>query len=729
MSGTLAGPWLSAIRQVSDAKSRSDPHITVRYPIDRIAREIIRTDAPLALEAIDITGPGTFGGSDRKVLFLSCHSESLEAVRYKPQFPDSIFHLTLYEGPATDFALQLEQALNEFPWQLVVRVPSGTKLVEIPVGPGARTKRADRFTPEALSALSQLDRRITTSRDVEGLDDAGRMQLVRASLEKLHEILEVRVADTYTARLRKLNSVRSAKPNRLWTSSPVPLAKDANRDQFDLSAEQARTGNLVLTPPELVKDIVEYSLDVHGDKPIRFGDPAFGSGIFFAVVNRLVPKTRVADATVVELNDQRAAFAANLWKARGLEVLNGNFLTAMPETQWTFVLANPPYVRSQQLEDELKTVSADLIRDSIGIQVPKRANLFVYFVLSAHRWLAPGATAAWLLPADFMETTYAQVLRDYLTDRVQLVRVHSYDPTEMRFENVRVAASVIIFKNEPPDQDKPALLSRGGNLAVPAESHWVSAEQLSRSRNWRRVSSGIHVDSSSTSPTLSDVFRIRRGIATGANRFFVLSKEEVENLGIEKHELTPLLPRPRFMPQDGVVKRHRDGSPANNKAPFLIDSDEELKVLSERAPNLARYLKEAPRDVTGGVLVSRRRPFYKQESRAVPQLVASPMGHFGASSSPVRFFVNQSNAKVLNNYLALYSRYRTSGSFTRQEAMRLFEILQSIDPNEYRIWGREYSGGMFKLEPRALGKVRLPCSWSEIENVLGPNPDELPFKR
>ena len=719
-----AGIWLAALRQVVDERSRSDPHVTVRYPIKRIDRDAISSSLQATINTLDIEGPGVFRikSGIRSVIFLSCKSELLESFSYKPDFPDSVFHVTLFEGETSDFSEKLLSLLYEQPWNLRARLSPPTKLKEISIGRGAgQTKRAERFTVKVLGALSKIHKRYADTAYMENLDVFDRLKLVSSIIERMHNSLTPYETTNRRSRVRRLKPLAEyPKQQELWSSSPVPIS-DA---RHQLSGKDARRGNPVLTPPELVEQIVHCALQTHGDTDIRFGDPAFGSGIFFAVLARLTSNgPSIIKASAVEINPERAKASAKRWQSRGLNVFVGDFLTGKPNERWNLILANPPYVRSQNIDDETKEFVANRIEASLQIRVPRRSNMFVYFMLACHDWMEPNATAAWLLPADFLQTKYGSVLRDYLTTRVSLTRIHTYDPKQFRFENVRVSSTVVVFRNSQPDTKSEVLISRGGSIAKPENKGTTKTRTLNKRSSWRllAIKAAGRNRKKTGSAQLGDIFRIRRGIATGANEYFVLREEEIEECGIERKELRHLLPRSRFMPTDNVIHARADGTPKVERQLFLVDADDELDVLAERAPNLVRYLRNAPRYVLERLLVSRRNPFYRQENRPATQLIASNMGRFqrAKDKAPVQFYLNLSNATALNNYLLMYPKSTGRHKFAPSVARNLFEILRNIDENEYRIWGREYSGGMYKLEPRELANVRLDLSREELAHLIG----------
>jgi hypothetical protein len=115
------------------------PHITVRYPIDKLQEYDFSNYKNAIISKIDIIEPGAFGleesdGKTNITVFVKCRSDDLETFSYKPNFPQSVFHITLYEGNSFSFAKSILNILGKFPWGFTVPLPMNTKLSEIEIG-------------------------------------------------------------------------------------------------------------------------------------------------------------------------------------------------------------------------------------------------------------------------------------------------------------------------------------------------------------------------------------------------------------------------------------------------------------------------------------------------------------------------------------------------------------------------------------------------------------------
>ncbi len=701
------GPALELIRRVCQPDSRSKPHITVRYPVDKVDLQAVHLYEETVIENVRIAEAGAFGlgpepAGERCAVYLRCESDTLEALSYKPLYPDSVFHLTVYEGVDLGFGSQLLSLLASFPWGLIAPLPEDTRVRRIPIGRGARERRGWKSADKEMWELARL---LELESLVERRDRLGPargsdpLAVVRAVCKFLHSHLD--------------RSENRLTPDRVGCLLRLPR-RPHQMSLWSHSASEPRArrweSGVFLTPPELAAEAIACAMPhLKPGTAIRFGDPAIGSGILFAVLLRYLDGHPLQAATGVELDADRARLTNRRWAQRGLKILSGDFLTAKATERWNLVVANPPYVRSQDIDQDLARVWRENIREQRGVQLSGRASLYVYFLLMAHAWMESDCVAAWILPSDFLETAYGRAAREYLTTQVQLLRVHTYESAAPKFENALVASSLIVFKNRPPKPGVRVRLSHGLSVSAPAEEAEIPVEGLRGCRKWRVVLSDPIPRVDKYPVHIADLFDLRRGIATGAKNWFVIDDETRTKLRVPRDAILPVLPRSRELPQDGVVECGPDGAPAVRHR-WLIDWDVPLDQVRAGHPEFYKYLMELRDAVGGRTLVARREPFYKQEVRPAPPLVASNMGKLSRlGGRPVRFFLNKSKATVLNNYIAMYPKKALRDAFQAAETTeaRVHQALNQIDVSEFIRCGRRYAAGLYKLEPGDLGRVGI----------------------
>src|ERR1700730_10266981 len=85
-------------------------------------------------------------------------------------------------------------------------------------------------------------------------------------------------------------------------------------------------------------------------------------------------------------------------------------------------------------------------------------------------------------------------------------------------------------------------------------------------RAWRRP----RVKQATAGLRLADFFSIKRGLATGDNRFFILSRAAIVERGLPFEFFKPILPGPRHLPSD-VIEAEADGAPKIERQRFILD--------------------------------------------------------------------------------------------------------------------------------------------------------------
>lgn len=104
------------------------------------------------------------------------------------------------------------------------------------------------------------------------------------------------------------------------------LTTQAELDASNSAPERNRLGQFA-TPPNLALEMAEYAKSLLRGrvKPIRFADPAAGTGAFFSAACAAFGRDRICNATGVELDPRFARAARELWGAHGLQIFEGDF--------------------------------------------------------------------------------------------------------------------------------------------------------------------------------------------------------------------------------------------------------------------------------------------------------------------------------------------------------------------------------------------------------------------
>lgn len=483
-------------------------------------------------------------------------------------------------------------------------------------------------------------------------------------------------------------------------------AEQTRLDALKTAAERNKWGQFA-TPFELALSLARYAHKTLGKGGLHFLDPAIGTGSFYSALSQVVPSKSIQSATGIELDPMFADVANKLWGTNGLRVVQGDFTRQKPPAKrFNLVLTNPPYVRHHHLESSQKDrLRAELAR-TLQMEISGLAGLYCYFLLLCHDWMEEQGLAIWLIPSEFMDVNYGVAIRRYLTERVTLLHIHRFCPTDLQFTDALVSSAVVVFRNSPPPAGHRVRFSFGGEIERPGTEALVPVDMLRHSHKWTQFPVRTTFESTDQ-PTLGDLFVIKRGLATGSNKFFILHDEEINHWHIPRRFLKPILPGPRYLSAD-IIDQRADGAPAVSPQLYLLDCSEPEEKIKASWPRFHAYLQKGrEEDIHASYLASHRVPWYSQEQRPPAPFLCTYMGRSANGKHPFRFIWNRSDATAHNVYLMLYPKGSLQEVLKNQPelAARVFEALQRVTPGQFISEGRVYGGGLHKVEPKELAQI------------------------
>lgn len=492
----------------------------------------------------------------------------------------------------------------------------------------------------------------------------------------------------------------------------------AELDQLKTSKARNAMGQFS-TPSPLAMDILAYAKNlIPESQRISFLDPAIGTGVFYSALCQVFSENIIERATGYEIDEHYGLPSRNLWSKTPLSVQLADFTRQSPppeDEKYNLIICNPPYVRHHHINGEKQLLKAEA-RAAAKMNLSGLAGLYCYFMALSHPWMQENGIAGWLIPSEFMDVNYGQAVKNYLLSEVTLLQIHRFNPHEVQFNDALVSSVVVWIQKKRADKNHKIKFTYGGTLDRPLHEKELSPDVLSQERKWTRYPLS-ETRAVSNAPKLSDFFSVKRGIATGDNKFFILTRRQIERRKLPIEQFRPILPSPRYL--DTIeVKSDRDGFPDMEKQMFVLDCKLPVDEVKRVYPELYQYLEEG---ILAGVseryLCKSRRIWYAQESRSESNFYCTYIGRTGKNGhKPFRFILNHSKAVVTNSYLILYPK-----PFVQKVLNQCPELYQELIKALNRITdkvmldeGRVYGGGMHKIEPKELANV----SAEELSRVI-----------
>ncbi|WP_323919046.1 Eco57I restriction-modification methylase domain-containing protein [Aeromonas caviae] len=493
--------------------------------------------------------------------------------------------------------------------------------------------------------------------------------------------------------------------------------------QTELDGQKTKEARNILgqfsTPFPLACDILAHTKKFYpSDEQVRFLDPAFGTGVFYSALNNAFLNEKIEIATGYEIDEHYGVPSAQLWKDTKLNYNISDFTSQeepCEDEKYNLVVCNPPYVRHHHIKEK-KTTLKDRAFESAGVNLSGLAGLYCYFMAITHSWMKKDGIACWLIPSEFMDVNYGDEIKSYLLNKVSLLQIHRFEPENVQFGDALVSSAVVWFKKIKPNEHHNIKFTYGGEIENPSHEMFVSSDTLRAEKKWSRFPLS-DIRNKDDSPRLCDFFTVKRGIATGDNKFFVLTKDEIENMGLPLSQFRPILPSPRYL-NVSEIDSDIDGTPDLEQKLFVLDSKLPIDKIKTLYPSLYRYLSIG---IDSGVperyLCRKRKIWYSQEARPESHFYCTYIGRTDENGKkPFRFILNNSKAIVSNSYLILYPKDILQAAIEQDPTIRnkLIDALNNITDKDMLDEGRVYGGGMHKMEPKELSNVNA----LEIQKIL-----------
>jgi hypothetical protein len=491
----------------------------------------------------------------------------------------------------------------------------------------------------------------------------------------------------------------------------LQVALDAGKSK----AERNRLGQFA-TPSLLATQIMERTKHLlPADKPVRFLEPALGIGAFYSALLQAFPADQIAYARGYEIDPHYGEVSQLLWRDHPIDIHLSDFTGAAPPSTeaecYNLIVSNPPYVRHHHIQADDKVRLQAQAAKAIQTKVSGLSGLYIYFVCIAHQWLRDGGLGVWLIPSEFMDVNYGSAIRHYLTSQVTLLDIHRFEPEDVQFDDALVSSVVVWFRKAAPPPDHQVCFSLGGSFEQPRIQQSVSIADLRHEAKWTRFPKQQVRARSPSAARLEELFEIKRGIATGANEFFIVGKAQIEAYNLPTRFLTPILPSPRYL-SSNEVQSDEDGNPLLGEANFLITADLPEVQLADQYPDLWRYLQIGrAQGIHERYLCQHRQVWYTQDKRAPSPFLCTYMGRPSEAreNSPFRFILNHSRAVAPNVYLNLYPKRDLARRLSEDKDLKrhIWQALTRIPAETLIGEGRVYGGGLYKLEPKELGNLLI----------------------
>ncbi len=369
------------------------------------------------------------------------------------------------------------------------------------------------------------------------------------------------------------------------------------------------------------------------------------------------------------------------------------------------IIANPPYVKAHRL-DYTEANWRDF-EELLGTPLDRLTNLYALFLLKIWNDLAPRGRAAVILPAEFLNANFGEEIKERMLRAMRPAGLLIFAPELNVFADALTTSAIVFLeKTRPKDAPMPAMRAASVGEAEAFVGELLAGPKR-RSRNgcadladfppaekWlNRLLGKAESGADARFPRrVGDYFDCRRGIATGANEFFCLTRDEVAAHGLNAKHFEPCVTKAPDVNGLVFTKAKLRALERNGRRCLLLNPPQLDAALE-------RYLSHGEaQGIRARFLPSHRPVWYRPEKRAAAEIWVAVF-----SRESAKFILNSSDAKNLTCFHGLYAK---PGCEHLAPLMTLF-LNSTMGRQAFARVNRFYGDGLNKLEPKDV--EAMPC--------------------
>jgi SAM-dependent methyltransferase len=444
--------------------------------------------------------------------------------------------------------------------------------------------------------------------------------------------------------------------------------------------------------------------DASQEAPTDVIDVGAGVGVFTAAAASRWPRAFV---TAIDVNPVTLALLGArmsqpdvLENTDRVELVLEDFTTWLPRQTPSpgirrLILGNPPYTRGQLIPAETRSRLAEETAQLCG----SRASLSTYITAQSLQHLEPNDGLCLLLPAQWLEADYALNLRRHLLTASRR-RVDVRLVSSAWFKDATVDAVVLLVGTQR-DHDEPFTIAEWGSDIVNTVDR-----TRAQARSWRSWFNELPA-----SPThrprnvrlLGDIARVRRGTATGANEFFLLSDDMADEFRLPDKVLVPVVRRLSAYANKVTSAAFRAQSAADRSWLLLATK---MDAQHHAVSAYVAHGQEQKYDQRHLCRVRAGEWYDLNHDLFVPDVIITAMSRGG-----FRVVENDIEAAITNN---LYGWMWKPGVTTKRQRAAVLAWLRGEDGQAAVLAvARRQGNGLSKVEPTALAGLELPAALFE----------------
>lgn len=439
--------------------------------------------------------------------------------------------------------------------------------------------------------------------------------------------------------------------------------------------------------------IADFMVDLGFNKGMKsFLDPAVGPGIFVEYINKKDMNINIdayeIDPKMITEFKKNIKFDVNL--------LNCDYLYS-DEKKYDLIVCNPPYNKFQEIPDRIELIK--MFEKKYNIKLSGYTNYCIYFLIKSLNSLKKNGKAVFIIPYEFMNTGYGEKIKQYILDNKMLKTLIKFNNNLKIFDDAMTTSCIMLFENKIHDEvnfieinnleELDSVLHNDLNLEGAFKYDYANINSKKKWSTYFKENTKNY----SCLVEFKKIAKVKRGIATGNNKYFSLNKTDIKKYRLSDNVCIRCVTKTPDIKELIMTEEYFNKLVLDDKKVFVFDGRKKTTSDDEK------YIKYGEKIGANESYLNRHRnPWYGLEDK-----LPAPIWISVFSRDKIKIIRNEILINNLTNFHGIYM----NDDYIEYANILFCYLLTPIAQRLLYSNKREYGEGLDKFEPNDINNSMI----------------------